>query len=119
MKPYMLSLLLAGVLLTGCANLERLDSIQSQAEKLIQPGLEQAALSTEETIPGRLTRQEVQDIALAHAKLTRGQISRMETEYDSGDGRPHYEVEFHQGQREYHYEIDARTGEILESGWDQ
>lgn len=119
MKPYFLSLLLAAGLLTGCATLERLDSIQSQAEKLIQPGLDQAALATEETTPGRLTRQEAQNIALNHAKLTRGQVSRMETEYDPGEGRPHYEVEFRQGQREYHYEIDAKTGEILESGWEQ
>lgn len=119
MKPHFLSFLLAGLLFSGCANLERLDSIQSQAEKLIQPGIQQAALATEETVPGRLTRREVQDIALAHAKLTRGQVSRMETEYDPENGRPHYEVEFHQGQREYHYEIDAKTGEILESGWDQ
>lgn len=118
MKPFFLSFLLAGLLLTGCTTMERLDSIQSQAEKLIQPGLEQAALATEARVPGRLTRQEAQDIALAHAKLTRGQVSRMETEYDPETSRPHYEVEFHQGQREYHYEIDARTGEILESGWE-
>ena len=119
MKHMIAGIVLAGTLLTGCATLERLDTIQSQAEKLIRPGLEQAAIATEQTIPGRLTRREAQDIALDHAKLTRGQVSRMETEYDPGDGRPRYEVEFRQGRREYHYEIDARTGEILESGWEQ
>lgn len=119
MKLTILSCLLAASLLTGCAALERLDSVQSQAEKLIEPGLESAAMATSETIPGLLTREEARDIALAHAGLTTGQISRLQTEYDLEDGQPRWEVEFHQGQWEYHYDIDARTGEILKQERDR
>ena len=52
-------------------------------------------------------------IALTHAGLTLGQVSRLRVEYDPEEGVPRYEVEFHQGQWEYAYEIDARTGQIL------
>nr|MBQ8243855.1 PepSY domain-containing protein [Oscillospiraceae bacterium] len=114
MKRTIVLCFLAVSLLTGCAALERLDSVQSQAEKLLEPGLESAAMATIETVPGLLTPEEVRDLALTHAGLTLGQISRLRTEYELEDGLPRYEVEFHQGQREYHYEIDARTGEILE-----
>lgn len=113
MKPTILSFLLTALLLTGCATRERLDSIQSKAEKLLEPGLESAAMSTVETVPGLLTREEARDAALAHAGLTIGQVSRLQVEYDPENGIPRYEVEFHQGQWEYHYEIDARTGEVL------
>lgn len=119
MKTTILSFFLAALLLTGCATLERLDSVQSKAEKLIEPGLERAAMATSETIPGMLTREEARDIALTHAGLTTGQISRLKTEYDPEDGHPRWEVEFHQGQWEYHYEIDARTGEILKQERDR
>ena len=112
-----LSLLLLLPLLTGCATLERLDSVRSSAEKLIEDAVESAAVATGPTDGSLLTRQEAERIVLEHSGLNRGQVSRMDTDYDFEDGRHTYEVEFHQGPWKYHYEIDAQTGEIL--SWDR
>ena len=112
-----LPLLLLLPLLTGCATLERLDSVRSSAEKLIEDAVESAAVATGPTDGSLLTRQEAERIVLEHSGLNRGQVSRMDTDYDFEDGRHTYEVEFHQGPWKYHYEIDAQTGEIL--SWDR
>lgn len=100
-------------LLAGCATLERLDSVKSSAEKLIEDSVESGAMVTAPTDGSLLTKAEAERIALEKAGVTRGQVSRTETEYDYEDGRHIYEVEFRQGRLEYHFEIDARTGEIL------
>lgn len=105
-------------LLAGCATLERLDSVRSSAEKLIEDSVESAAIVTAPTDRGLLTKAEAERIALAKAGLNRGQVSRMRTEYELDDGRHVYEVEFRQGAREYHVEIDAETGEVLSWEWD-
>lgn len=109
----MIGTILLTVILAGCATMERLGQVRSEAEKLILPGLEQAAVAGNTAPAGSLTRQEARDIALKHAGLTLGQVSRLRVEYDPEEGVPRYEVEFHQGQWEYAYEIDARTGQIL------
>lgn len=101
-------------LLTGCATMERLESVRSSAEKLIEDSVESAAISTGPTDGSLLTREEAERIALEDAQLNRGQISRLRAQYQWEDGRHVYEVEFRQGPWEYHYEIDAQTGEILE-----
>lgn len=100
-------------LLAGCATMERLDSIRSSAEKLVEDSLESAAIATGPTDGSLLTRDEAERIALEKAGLNRGQVSRLRTEYEWDDGRHKYEVEFRQGYVEYHFEIDAQTGEIL------
>lgn len=105
-------------LLAGCATMERLDSVRSSAEKLIEDSLDSAAMATAPADSGLLTKQEAERIALEKAGLNRGQVSRMRTEYEFDDGRHLYEVEFRQGAREYHFEIDAGTGEILSWEWD-
>ena len=112
------AVLLLVPLLTGCATLERLDSVRSSAEKLIEDSVESAAIATAPTDSGLLTKTEAERIALEKAGLNRGQVSRMRTEYEFDDGRHLYEVEFHQGLREYHFEIDAQTGEVLSWEWD-
>ena len=101
-------------MLTGCATLERLDSVKSSAEKLLEDSLESAAMA-----PGDgslLTVQEAERIALEHTGLTPGQVSRVKTSYDFEDGRHVYEVEFRQGSREHEVKIDASTGQVL--AWD-
>jgi len=108
-----LSLLLLLPLLTGCATLERLDSVRSSAEKLMEDSVESAAMGTAPTDGSLLTKTEAERIALENAGLNRGQISRLRTEYEWDDGHHRYEVDFRQGPWEHHYEIDARTGEIL------
>lgn len=112
-----LPVLLLLPLLAGCATLERLDSIRSSAEKLIEDSVQSAALETGPTDGSLLTKAEVERIALTHSGLNRGQVSRMKTSYELEDGRHQYEVEFHQGPWEHSYEIDAETGEIL--SWDR
>ena len=114
MKEILISAILVVLTFSGCATLERLESIRSTGEKLIGPDPDSAAMATLETLPGILTPEEVRDIALKDAGLTLGQISRLQVEYDPENGQPRYEVEFHQGPWEYHYEIDARAGTILE-----
>ena len=109
----LLALFLLLPLMTGCATLERLDSIRSSAEKLIEENLDSAAMATAPTDGSLLTREEAEALALAHAKLNRGQVSRVRTKYEWEDGRHTYEVEFHQGQWEYDYVLDAQTGEVL------
>lgn len=108
-----LALLLLLPTLAGCATLERLDSVRSSAEKLIEDSVESGAMATAPADSGLLTGIEAERIALEHAGLNRGQISRLRTEYDWEDGRHSYEVEFRQGPWEHHYEIDAETGKIL------
>jgi len=117
MRRY-LAVLLILPLLAGCATMERLDSVRSSAEKLMEDSLESAAMATAPTDGGLLTKEEAERIALEEAGLNRGQVSRMRTEYELDDGRHVYEVEFRQGAREYHFEINAETGEILSWEWD-
>lgn len=70
-----------------------------------------AAASTVPTEP--ITAEEAQAIALAHAQLTKADVTYVHTALDHDDGRKEYEVEFYSGDREYDYEIDALTGDIL------
>ena len=97
-------------LLTGCATMERLESIKSAGEKL----MDSTVMATKVPDGSLLTAKEAEDIALNRAGLTRQQVMRLRTEYDLENGRHTYEVEFRQGFWEYSARIDAETGEILE-----
>ena len=61
----------------------------------------------------RLTREEVQAIALEHAGFTADQARSLRTEFEIDDRIPHYDVDFQSGRWEYEYEIHAETGAIL------
>ena len=106
----LISLVLLLPLLAGCVTMERLDSVQSTGEKL----MDSTVMAT--TLPegSLLTKKEAEDIALDRAGLTRQQVSQLRTEYDLEDGRHTYEVEFRRGLWEYTARVDAETGEILE-----
>ena len=56
--------------------------------------------------------------ALAHAKLDRKDVRRIECELEREDGRVIYDVEFKKGRYEYDYDIDARTGAILKQKYE-
>jgi len=101
-------------LLAGCVTMERLEDVRSSAEKLIEDSVESGAMATAPADGSLLTKQEAETLALDHAQLNRGQISRLRTRYQWEDGRHLYEIEFRQGPWEYHCELDAETGEILE-----
>ena len=104
------SLLILLPLLTGCATMERLESVRSAGEKL----MDSTVMATKVPDGSLLTAKEAEDIALNRAGLTRQQVTQLRTEYDFEDGKHTYEVDFRQGFWEYSARIDAETGEILE-----
>lgn len=55
--------------------------------------------------------------ALRHAGLSAQQVTQLEVEADSDDGRRVYEVEFRCGEKEYEYEI-AADGTVLAHNWE-
>ncbi len=61
----------------------------------------------------QLTAEDAEDIALANAGYTRGEVAFKPTEFDFEKGRSVWEVEFYHENTEYDFEIDANTGEIL------
>ena len=60
----------------------------------------------------KITASEAEEIALAHAGLTREQVERLHTTEDYDDGVPEYEVQFWYERMEYEYEIHAEDGTI-------
>ncbi len=72
---------------------------------------------TEPTTPAQptlLTADQALAAALAHAGLTKAEVSKIKTELDRDDGKQVWEIEFNQGRTEYEYEIDALSGTVLE-----
>lgn len=69
---------------------------------------------------GTISEVRAKEIALAHAGVSAGEISKYKAELDTDDGLTVYEVEFKSGGYEYEYEIHAATGEILkcDKEWD-
>ena len=96
-----LTILLAVVLLTGCA--------VSAATLPTQSHVTQRS-------PDRLLPEDAAAIALEDAGVTAEQAVRLRTEYEVDDRIPEYEVEFRSGDYEYDYTIHAETGAILRRG---
>lgn len=59
------------------------------------------------------------DIALADAKLSESDVTRLKVSKDTDDGKSIYEVEFTNGNTEYDYEILASNGEILSADYEE
>ena len=62
-----------------------------------------------------ITAEEAKKIALKHAGLKEGQVTRLRAEKDRDDGIVKYDVEFQKDRMEYEYEIHAETGKILKA----
>ena len=62
----------------------------------------------------QISSRQAEDLALAHAGLTRSQVTKLETEFKDKKGKVYYEVEFEDAAYEYEYEIDAFSGKILD-----
>lgn len=95
--------LLSLSLLTGCVtgNAQALDPTK-------------APRSTE--APAKLlTAEEAEAIALSHAQVEAGTVSRLRTELEYDDGIPEYDIDFVSGGLEYDYEVHAETGAVLRS----
>lgn len=60
-----------------------------------------------------ITQDQAKAVALAHANVSEGEISKLKIEFDQDHGKAEYDVEFKVDRTEYEYEIDAVTGEIL------
>lgn len=56
--------------------------------------------------------------ALAHARLTEGEVAGLRVERDHDRGRLEYEVAFRQGGLEHEYTIDGATGAVLAHEWE-
>lgn len=83
-------------------------------------GVNEGTVSGENTSSVKITKEEAEAIALAHAGLAKEQVVFDHTEYDGDDRYPEYEIEFYCDGWEYQYEVHAETGEILrnEKEWD-
>ena len=97
---------------------------QKRTETEAKPAEPSAVKPTEPVIPApqtptveKLTAEAAEEIALAHAGLSRTAVRGLRTELDRDDGRTVYEIEFRDGAVEYEYEIDAQSGNVLD--WDR
>ena len=63
----------------------------------------------------RLTSEEAEAIAFAHAGVNPEDVKFLHTDFDYDDGRPEYDIDFLCGDWEYDYELHAVSGEILRS----
>jgi uncharacterized membrane protein YkoI len=67
-----------------------------------------------------ITEARAKEIALAHAGVSAGNVTKYEIELDTEKGVTVYEIEFKSGGFEYEYEVNASTGDIIKSEkeWD-
>ena len=108
-KPLFAALMIALLsltLLAGCA-------AGAADSSVIPTRTPRAALQP--TQPERITAEAAEDIALAHAGISREDLRYLRTEFDYDNAVPEYEIEFYHEGWEYDYEIQAVTGEILKS----
>ncbi len=61
-----------------------------------------------------ITSEDAAQIAFTHANTTLDNISRLEIETETFNGRMIYEVEWTENGRKYEYNIDAATGSIYD-----
>ena len=67
-----------------------------------------------ENVAGGITPDEAVAKALAHAGLSKSQVSFIKpVEMDFDYGRKVFDVKFYQGGLEYDFDVDAETGAIL------
>ena len=108
-----LAITLAVLLLNGCNAAGDAGRAIREGAKTIETGIQNILPPADKTI----SAEQAQKIALKHAGLTAGQVTRLHVEPDVDDGTSLYEVQFIYNGREYDYEIDAHSGAIL--SWDQ
>lgn len=119
-------LILSTLLLTGCAgqNTEDTENPSGTSSQLFQTTDQSRMRSqtkTERTDSTMMiSKEEAQNIAMAHAELTREQVTFTKSNLDKDDGREKYEIEFHTHDwKEYDYDIDPYSGQILGFDWDE
>ena len=85
--------------------------VDVESNKVIKKEIETKQSTTETTT--MITKDKALEIALAHANVSKNNISNLEVKLDKDDGTTKYEVEFDVGTIEYDYDIDAVSGKIL------
>ena len=129
MKTRLLTLLLLTALLlalTGCsfrtveATLDtvedRADVMMDRIENTVEQHTTGAALpAAQPPHSDKLSRENAEQLALAHAGLSAAEVNLLHTEFDVDDGVPEYDVQFRVDGFEYDYEIHAETGDILKA----
>lgn len=115
MKKEIFSMLMVSLLAisaAGCASTD--DVTPSTDDEALPPAISETSSVNETTIVAdNITADRAKEIALAHAGLTKADVTFVKAKLDTDDGRQEYEIEFYNGSTEYDYEIDMSTGEIL------
>ena len=100
---------------------ERYDAYVPPATAPSQPAVNPGQSTQPSSPASYIGETAAEDIALAHAGVSRADTGYIKTKLDiddDGDDPDKYEVEFTVGRTEYEYEIDAATGAILDADWD-
>lgn len=137
MKKRILTAVLALLLLVmiGCGNAAKETLQQTEAPRETEAEVQMSEVDTrvagaeeyaphifvmipEESVPlasepEGITKQQAQDIAIAHAGFENGEISFLYTQYIEDAQAPYYQVDFRQDGNPYSFRVDAATGEIL------
>ena len=98
---------------------EKLDRAEESVEQAVRKAVTPAPAATP-TLPAPaptetalITREEAEEIALAHGNFGADRVERLRTEFEWDDGIPQYDVQFYEGDWEYEFEIHAETGQVL------
>lgn len=108
--------------LTGCqaSAMDTLDNLEETIENRLDRagdaiGRAIEPPATQPATENRISPEEAEAIAFAHAGVNAGDVRQVRVEYDYDDRRPEYDIDFICNGWEYDYEIHAVTGEILRS----
>ena len=107
-----LILVLAAVFSLSACSLQRLEMQAEVMEERVENRLERPH-SSRPTAEIKLSADEAEQIALAHAGLKPEDVERIHSGLDHDEGRAEYDVSFYHGRTEYEYEIDAVSGDII------
>lgn len=92
---------------------EKVDASNPEAKKEKEDKNTQKPAAEKTTKSNYLSLDQVKDIALKHAKVSKANARFDSQDLETDDGVPYYELEFEVGENEYDYEIDAMSGKIL------
>lgn len=98
--------------LHGVVNYDADDSVWENIHEAIED--ENAPQPNE----AKVTLAQAKAAALAHAKLSEGDVTFVKAKMERDDGKLYYDIEFYANNKEYDYEIDALSGKVLEHDQD-
>lgn len=111
-----LALLLTMTACSTAGAARTLDAAEDRIENkldAVEDSVENAVRHASAPTAAAITKEEAEQIALAHVGFTADQVQQLRSEYEIDDGIRQYDVQFYEGDWEYEFEIDAGTGKIL------